>query len=472
MATSESRLLMLIDDEPAQSRLVSALAAREGYRTLVAGDCDGAVEMLASPEGMQVSVILLDQWVPGDDACTLIRQLKALRPAVPVLMLTASTSPLLAVEAMRAGATDYLIKPVAPERLLQALRGATPRASARHELQPLAEKMPASLDFDAMVGTAPPFRTALAKAATAARGHGHALVEGETGTGKEMLLRAMHASSPRAKAPVRIVNISAIPASSIESLLFGHEQGAFPGAFEKQIGALQNCDGGTLVLDEIDRLEMTLQERLAKTITSGIVRPTGAAHGFKVDVRVFAASDAKIDALVEQGTFSDELRDLLSATRVELPPLRERTADIPALTRYFLSNIGKQPGLIHHSIADSGLALLEAYDWPGNVRQLQAVLFRAAVFCEEESLTATSFPQLAELLGDMGDRGESRLRGLGVMLYTDDGNLRPLEEIEADVIRLAIGHYRGRMTEVARRLGIGRSTLYRKLGDLGIDNAA
>ncbi len=126
----------------------------------------------------------------------------------------------------------------------------------------------------------------------------------------------------------------------------------------------------------------------------------------------------------------------------------------------------------HHSIADSGLNLLEVYDWPGNVRQLQAVLFRAAVFCDGESLTAESFPQLSELLGAMDDRAESRQRGLAVMLYTNDGNLRALEEIEADVIRLAIGHYRGRMTEVARRLGIGRSTLYRKLGDLGIDNAA
>ena len=153
-------------------------------------------------------------------------------------------------------------------------------------------------------------------------------------------------------------------------------------------------------------------------------------------------------------------------------PRLKPLGDIPALTRYFLAKIGEQPGLKHHSIADSALSLLEAYDWPGNVRQLQAVLFRACVFEQREALTAHSFPQLAEMLGDLADRGESRARGLGVLLYTDDGNVRPLEEIEADIIRLAIGHYRGRMTEVARRLGIGRSTLYRKLSELGIDNAA
>ena len=472
MAESETRLVMLIDNEPAQSRLVTALIAREGFRALVVDSAEAALAALDTTEGRKVCAILLDQWVPGDEACDLIRSLKAAIPAVPVLMLTASTSPLLAVEAMRAGATDYLIKPVPPERLLQALLSATKREAAKDELQPLTEKMDDALDFDAMVGTAPPFRTALAKAATAARGHGHIVVIGETGTGKEMILRAMHTGSPRAKEALKLVNVGSTSASSIESLLFGHMRGAFPGAFDDQTGSVQQCDGGTLILDEIDRLEMSLQERLADCLESGIVRPTGAAHGFKVDLRVMAASDLPLDLLVEAGEFSARLYALLAGTRILLPPLRERAGDIPALTRYFLSRIGQQPGLKHHSIADSGLTLLEAYDWPGNVRQLHAVLFRAAVFSEEEALTAASFPQLSQLLGEHPDRAESRARGLGVLLYQDDGNLRPLEDIEADVIRLAIGHYRGKMTEVARRLGIGRSTLYRKLSDLGIDNAA
>lgn len=472
MATQDDRLLMLIDDEPAQSRLVTALAAREGWRTVVVESCEEAQETLSSKEGAQVAAVLLDQWVPGDDACIFIRSLKDARPTLPIMMLTASTSPVLAVEAMRAGATDYLIKPIAPERLLSALRSATHREAPKDELQPMTEKLSEELDFDAMVGTAAPFRTAIAKAATAARGHGPVLVEGETGTGKEMLLRAMHQASTRAKAQVRLVNCAGLPGNSLESLLFGHEKGAFPGAFDRQVGLLQTCDGGTLMLDEIDRIDLPLQERLAETLKTGIVRPTGASHGFKVDVRVFGACDTALDQLVEDGQFSAALRDILSATHIVLPPLRERLGDIPALTRYFLSRIAEQPGLKHHSIADSGLTLLEAYDWPGNVRQLQAVLFRACVFENREALTAHSFPQLAQLLGDSPDRGESRARGLGVLLYEDDGNLRPLEDIEADIIRLAIGHYRGRMTEVARRLGIGRSTLYRKLSELGIDNAA
>lgn len=472
MSSDETRLLMLIDDEPAQTRLISALAAREGWRTVVASDSDIAIAMLGTREGMQLSAIILDQWVPGDDACALIAELKARRPALPILMLTTSASPLLAVEAMRAGATDYLVKPVAPDRLMEALRAATDQGSAQDELAPLTEKMASSLDFDAMIGTAPKFRTALAQAAKAARGHGHVLIEGESGTGKEMLTRAMYASSPRAKAPFRIINIGGVPANSLESVLFGHEPGAFAGAFDRQIGALQYCDGGTLVLDEIDRLNGELQQRLLNILDSGIVRPVGAKHGFKVDVRLFCASNFPLKALVKSGQFSEALLQRLAQTTIELPPLRERQGDISALTRHFLARIGEQPGLMHLAISDDALALLGSYDWPGNVRQLQAVLFRAAVFCDHQSLTTESFPQLCELLGEPQERANPIHEGVGVMLYTEDGNLRPLEDIEADVIRLAIGHYRGRMTEVARRLGIGRSTLYRKLSDLGIDNAA
>lgn len=472
MAENESRLLMLIDDEPAQSRLIAALAAREGWRTLVVRDSETAIATLGTREGMQLSAIILDQWVPGDDACSLIEELKSRRPALPILMLTASASPLLAVEAMRAGATDYLIKPVAPDRLMQALRSATKREAAKDELQPLTEKMPAALDFDAMIGTAPSFRTALARAAKAARGHGSVLIEGETGTGKEMLVRAMHAASPRAKAPFRIINVGGVPSSSIESMLFGHEQGAFPGAFDRQIGALQQCDGGTLFLDEIDRLDRPVQARLADCLEEGIVRPTGARHGFRVDVRLLAASNLPLAEFAEAGHFDERLLAAIAPTTIVLPPLRERQSDIPALTRHFLARIGEQPGLKHHSIADGALHLLAAFDWPGNVRQLQSVLFRAAVYCDGETLTIESFPQLLELVGDFGHVASAQQDGAGVQLYTADGNLRPLEEIEADVIRLAIGHYRGRMTEVARRLGIGRSTLYRKLGELGIDNAA
>ena len=472
MAEIEQRLLMLIDDEPAQSRLITALAQREGWRTLVVKDSETAIATLGTRQGMQLGAIVLDQWVPGEEACTLIAELRSRRPALPILMLTTSASPLLAVEAMRAGATDYLVKPVAPDRLMQALRMATTREAPRDELQPLTEKMQSAPDFDAMIGATPSFRTALAVAAKAARGHGPVLIEGESGTGKEMVIRAMQAASPRAKAPFRLLNVGAIPANSVESALFGHEKGAFPGAFDRHIGALQHADGGTLALDEVDRLPMAVQQRLLDSLQRGDVRPIGARHSFRIDARLIAASNVPLKEQVEAGHFMPELHAAIAPSTVHLPPLRERTGDISALARHFLARIGEQPGLRALGITDGAQALLAAYDWPGNVRQLQAVLFRAAVFCDGDALTGDDFPQLSDLLGNGGGNQNPVQEGVGVMLYTIDGNLRPLEDIEADVIRLAIGHYRGRMTEVARRLGIGRSTLYRKLTELGIGDAA
>ena len=473
MSETEPRLLMLIDDEPAQSRLIAALATREGWRTLVVHDAETAIATLGTRQGMQLGAIILDQWVPGDDACDLIAQLRARRPALPILMLTTSASPLLAVEAMRAGATDYLIKPVAPDRMMQALRTATTREAPRDELQPLTEKMHGPATFEAMIGAAPAFRTALAIAAKAARGHTPVLVEGETGTGKEMLVRAIHAASQRAKMPLRMVNAGSTPGNAIESVLFGHEKGAFPGAFDRQVGAIQHCDGATLVIDEIDRLPLSVQERLAEALARGDCRPIGARHSFRVDVRLIAASNFPLKDLMAGGDFLPDLYAAISTTVLSLPPLRERAIDIPGLARHFLARIGEQPGLRALGITDGALALLGAYDWPGNVRQLQAVLFRAAVFCDGDALTADDFPQLSSMISaEPVVGGAMTHESAGVMLFTADGNMRPLEDIEADVIRLAIGHYRGRMTEVARRLGIGRSTLYRKLSDLGIDNVA
>ena len=464
---------MLIDNEPAQCRLVAALAGKAGWRTVFANDSDTAIAMLGTQQGMLLDAIILDQWVPGEDAAELIAELKARRPALPILMLTTSTSPLLAVEAMRAGATDYLIKPIAPDRLICALNAAVEPDASADELRPLTEKIAAPLDFEEMIGSSPKFRASLAVAAKSARTHAPVLIEGESGTGKEMIARAIHASSPRAKMPLRLVNCTGVSAGQIESQLFGHERGAFPGAFERHVGLLQRAEGGSIFIDEIDRIPLETQSKLADTIRTGEVKPLGAKHSFTCDVRFISASNTQLKPMVEDGSFREDLFFALNAVHIHIPALRDRNGDITALTRHFLARIGEQPGMHSLGITDDALALLKSYDWPGNVRQLQNTLFRAAIFCDGDALTVTEFPQLTTMLGEEEPRSASASRdGIGITLYAEDGNLRPLEDIEADVIRLAIGHYRGRMTEVARRLGIGRSTLYRKLTELGIDNAA
>jgi DNA-binding NtrC family response regulator len=472
MLRNGQRLLLLIDDEPAQRRLVAALAARAGWRTIFAGQAEQAIATLGTQDGMQLDAIVLDHWADDADPTDLIGELKSRRPALPILMLTANGSVAHAVAAMRAGATDYLVKPLAPERLVTALDAAVAGTTAG-ELRPLTEKIPALLGFDEIVGSAPEFRAALAIAAKAARARVPVLIEGESGVGKEVVAEAIHAASPRAKKPMVALNCGAIPPNLVESELFGHERGAFTGAFERKIGRLAQADGSTLFLDEVGEMPLDAQVKLLRFLQTGEVHPIGARHARIVDVRVIAATNKRLAEEVEAGRFREDLYYRLNVVPVAIPPLRERSGDVPALTRHLLARIAQQPGMRSLGITEDAMQLLSSYPWPGNVRQLQNALFRAAVLCDGAALTRADFPQIAASSARPYRPVEQPVGSSGgVTLFRADGNLRALEEIEADVIRLAIGHYRGRMTEVARRLGIGRSTLYRKLSELGIDNAA
>jgi DNA-binding NtrC family response regulator len=283
----------------------------------------------------------------------------------------------------------------------------------------------------------------------------------------------------RAKGPLLSLDCKATAANIVDSELFGHEKGAFPGAFAAKTGKVVQSDGGTLILDEIGCLPEQTQELLDRVLATGEVRPVGLNGSYSVDVRVIATSSRPLP-----DDFHTGLAERIGATTVMLPSLRDRSGDIPALARHLLLRLSEQTGLKELSIGNDALAVLMRYGWPGNVRQLAGVLFCAALQCDDNSLTAQHFPHIAvqsRYTARRTDfaptvsaaRSDEMIAGSpGVTLYSSDGHLRPLEEIEADIIRLAIGHYRGRMTEVARRLGIGRSTLYRKLGELGIDTAA
>jgi DNA-binding NtrC family response regulator len=485
MRPDPTRCLLLIDDEPAQRRLITAIGARAGWWVRGANDLDSARAMFADPQEPKFDAILIDHWLPGEEGAELIRQIRALKPEIPLLVLTAQSSVAVAVEAMRAGASDFLVKPIAPDRLLGALNTATDRRRSAGELRPLSEKIAKSLGFDEIVGSAPQFRAALAVAAKAARARVSVLIEGESGAGKEIIAQAIHAASPRGKKQLHVVNCGAIPENLVESVLFGHEKGSFTGAFDRHIGRFEDADGATLFLDEIGELPLDTQVKLLRVLESGEFQRIGSRITQTVDVRIIAATNKRLATEVAAGRFREDLYYRLNVVHVPVPPLRDRASDIPALARHLLARIAEQPGMRPLSITDDALAILMSFGWPGNVRQLQNALFRAAVLCEGDALTAADFPHIANeaTYGRRADdyhakplNGQSQTaamaHGPGVTLYDSDGNLRSLEAIEADVIRLAIGHYRGRMTEVARRLGIGRSTLYRKLGELGIGDIA
>ena len=472
------RSLLLVDADATERRQLSAVASRAGWSTVGADCIETAVGLLQGPHGREVRAAVLSSWTV-EQGPAIIEALRQCRPALPVIVLAEGGSVALAVEAMRAGASDYLAKPIAPERLMDALVAHADRRRAAGELAPLSEKIAPDMSLDQLVGSASDFRASLAIAAKAARNRLPILIVGEPGTGKETFARAIHNASLRSRGPFVQLDCKAVAPNIIDSELFGHVPGAFPGAFAERVGRVVEANGGTLLLDEIGALPRETQARLDRVLATGEVRPVGCNGSNSVDVRLIATCSR---ALPED--FDPNLAERVSATTVLLQPLRDRSGDIPALARHLLTRFAEEPGMRSLSIGNDALAVLMRYGWPGNVRQLAGVLFRAALQAQGNSLTAEDFPHIAIQSRFSGRRSDASpdigklstdaaMSGApGVTLYCQDGHLRSLEEIEADIIRLAIGHYRGRMTEVARRLGIGRSTLYRKLGELGIDTAA
>jgi DNA-binding NtrC family response regulator len=473
----DTRMVMIVDSEPAQQRFLSALVSRGGWRSVTAADTDTALAKLGTQEGMALDAVLVDQGAPGMDIAEFVAELRRWRPALPLIVITMRNGVEVAVAAMRAGATDFVQKPIAPDRLLSALDRITSQSGPQGELRPLTEKLRAPLAFEEIIGSSPNFRSALAIAAKAARARVPVMINGKPGTGKEVFARAIHSASPRARGALVMVDCSAVSPGLIGSGLFGHERGAFPGAFDRQVGRLVQADGGSIIIDHVECIPLETQAKLVEFLNSGEVQMIGGTIRQSVDVRIIATSASPLDKLIEAGHFREDLFYALSSAQFTLPSLSERRGDVGPLARHLLARIGGLPGMGPIGVTDDALRLLAAYAWPGNVRQLQDVLFRAAVASETDVLTSADFRAIEGALGGSSmaaGQGEIAINGeaIGVTLYLPDGNLRPLEEIEADVIRLAIGHYRGRMSEVARRLGIGRSTLYRKLSDLGIDTAA
>lgn len=477
MPNEPIRSLLLVDADPAERRRISAIASRAGWTVVGADGTETATAILRGPYGPEVKVALLGHW-DQQNGGVLIDALRACHPALPVLVLTDAAAP-EAVGAIRAGATDFLGRPVAPERLLEALGAVADRRRPTGELTPIAEKMAPDLALDQLVGATPEFRSSLAVAAKAARNRLPILIIGEPGTGKETFAKAIHAASLRSRSPLVLLDCKSVPANMIDSQLFGHEAGAFPGAFSATTGKMVEANLGTLLLDDVSALPEATQEALDRTLATGEVHPVGCNGSNSVDVRLIATSSRPL-----ADGFNPQLRERLEGTVVTLPALRERSSDIPALARHLLARFAEQELMRPLTIDNGALTVLMRYGWPGNVRQLASVLLRAGIECTASSLTTADFPHIAtqsrftaratDFIPRISKQSnDAAVNGVGaITVFDDEGHIRPLEEIEADLIRLAIGHYRGRMTEVAKRLGIGRSTLYRKLGEIGIDTSA
>jgi DNA-binding NtrC family response regulator len=510
-----SERILIVDDDPVQRRLLDNMVRRFGYEPLVAEGGDAAIKLLTAGDAPRIDAVVLDLIMPDLDGLGVLAKLREAALSIPVIVQTAHGGIDNVVTAMRAGAADFVVKPVGAERLQVSLRNALTTSALEGELARIKRSRTGTLSFNDIVTRSPRMQAVLRTAQKAAASTIPVLIEGQSGVGKELIARAIHGSGERSTRPFIAVNCGAIPDNLVESILFGHEKGAFTGATERHVGKFVEASGGTLFLDEVGELPLAAQVKLLRAIQEGEVEPVGAKKPVKVDVRLISATNRDLIADVKSARFREDLFYRLHVFPIAVPALCDRPEDIPELARHFLARFSAEEGKRGRRLSAEALALLCAYRWPGNVRQLENAVFRAVVLAEGDVLGVDEFPQIAaqiagfvaaasvapEMTNTQEDGAEDlhapaaaasafgaeasvalpaappMAPGVGapagaLALLDGNGDVRALEDIEAEVIRFAIAHYRGQMSEVARRLRIGRSTLYRKLDSLGLGDRA
>lgn len=508
-----SQRILIVDDDPVQRRLLEAAVKRFGYRSKSCVDGREALNILTGSAQSEIDLVILDLMMPEVDGINVLKQTRAAKNPVPVIVQTANGSIETVIEAMRAGAQDFVVKPSRPERLQVSITNLLKVATLEGEITRIRKRSEGTLTFDSIVTRSEPMERVLRLGERAASSNIPILIEGESGVGKELIARAIQGSSERRSKPFITVNCGAIPDHLVESILFGHEKGAFTGAVEKHMGKFQEAHGGTLFLDEVGELPLEVQVKLLRALQEGEVDPVGARKPIKVDFRLISATNRRLIDQVKEGKFREDLYYRLNVFPIWVPPLRDRSEDIPELTRHFLARFAAEESKPQVAgITADTLTLLKKYEWPGNIRQLENAVFRAVVLCDGPSLTCVDFPQIAQATESSTGYASSpsaRVRKsepdvfsssssvtskweeqqdqqffqaeavsafdaekppFGYMRTLDgEGHVRTLSSVEEEMIRTAISHYGGRMTEVAKRLGIGRSTLYRKLKEYGLE---
>ncbi|HEX8418312.1 MAG TPA: sigma-54 dependent transcriptional regulator [Methylobacterium sp.] len=486
-----STTVLIVDDDPVQRRLAEAMVRRLGFEARVAENGETALGMLRS--GESIDVMLLDLVMPGGlDGLGVMAEMRKSGLDTPVIVQTSNGSIDAVVTAMRAGATDFVVKPAGAERLQVSIKNALKVDQLEEEVRRMRRRASGSLTFKDLTSKSPDMERVIRLAERSAKSNIPVLIEGESGVGKEVLARAIQGSGERRGKAFVTVNCGAIPDNLVESTLFGHEKGAFTGATERHMGKFVEASGGTLFLDEIGELPLDAQVKLLRALQEGEVDPVGAKRAVRVDIRLISATNRSLLDLVKQGRFREDLYYRLNVFPMTLPPLRARREDIPDLVRSFCARFAAEEGKRVRAIAPEAMALLTRYGWPGNVRQLENALFRAVVLADCDELTVAEFPQIAAQVEGFDVRIPAaptqpmvgagapepvreivrvEVRDPHAMSLVDDetGEMKTMDGLEAEIIRYALHFYRGRMSEVSRRLGIGRSTLYRKLKDLGLD---
>src|SRR5271166_1842094 len=387
--------ILIADDDAVQRRLVEAMVQKCGYEAVVVDSGDAAIAMLTAPEAAAIDAVVLDLVMPGLDGMGVLERMREAGLSIPVVVQTAHGGIDNVVSAMRAGAQDFVVKPVGIERLQVSLRNALNASALKGELQRIKHSREGRLTFSDIITRSDAMTGVLRTAQKAASSTIPVLVEGESGVGKELFARAIHGSSERKSKPFVAVNCGAMPENLVESILFGHEKGAFTGATERHAGKFLEASGGTLFLDEVGELPLSAQVKLLRAIQEGEVEPVGARKPVKVDVRLISATNRNLVSDVKAGRFREDLFYRLHVFPITVPPLRDRLEDISDLVRHFLARFAAEEGKHVRTVSAAAMKLLGTYHWPGNVRQLENAVFRAVVLADGDEIGVNEFPQIA-----------------------------------------------------------------------------
>ncbi len=447
--------VLIVDDERKMRRVLQILLEQMGLESIPTANAEEALERFAAEK---VDLILTDLKMPGMSGVELLEKIRGIDPDVPVIVLTAHGTVQTAVAAMKQGAFDYVLKPFDVQAIELVIRNALEMRRYRTENRFLKEQMGSTVVFDSLVGGSPAMRAIYDLIRQVAPAKTAVLITGETGTGKELVARAVHNLSLRKDKLFVPLNCAAIPADLLESELFGHVRGAFTGAQAERTGKFEVADGGTLFLDEIGDMAYALQAKLLRVLEEGVIERIGSNKPVKVDVRVVSSTNRDLAAAIREGKFREDLYYRLNVFHIHLPPLRERHEDIAQLAQFFLGEFGRELGKGELTLAPDAPGVLQSYSWPGNVRELRNLMERAAVLGSGTQIDGS----LVRLLLPPAQRGAPT--DGGSELPSDSLQLEPaVEELERKLILRALGVASDNKAEAARLLGVSERTLWYKL---------
>ncbi|HET6512639.1 MAG TPA: sigma-54 dependent transcriptional regulator [Candidatus Kapabacteria bacterium] len=458
--------VLIVDDEPFVADLLQHWVTNVwDYPSIIATTGEEAIIFMREKSPRMV---LLDINLPDINGIDVLRAIKSADEHLPVVMISAQESITTAVEALKAGAYDYLTKPIDTERLQILIRNATAAYSYQQKLRALQSELNSRYDFSNIISADPRMHDLFKMMRKAVMSDITVLILGESGTGKELVARALHANGPRKDKPFQVVNCAAIPHELLESELFGHEKGSFTGAQARKIGKFEAAHGGTLFLDEIGDMDLTLQAKLLRAIQQREFERVGGTESIHVDVRIVCATNAELREAIAAKRFREDLYYRISTFPINLPPLRERKGDILLLSDHFLKRFGNRQSVLGvgntpTKISSQAAQAMQQYEWPGNIRELESTIERAVLLAEGESIQIGDLPLPVRMNAQIEDEMANSFDVKDFFNADQNKSVLPLEELKQLAVRHALEACSGNISEASTKLDISRSTMYRLL---------